>query len=251
MEKTKKTKLIFVINSILILVLITSFSVNQYVITQTNKTLGIKKDFLSKIIKDTLSKSNSNQTEMELSGDIMEDTIKLVISQGSPEIYGEELGVTFDQVQESMNIMRQYDPGYGKQKKITLTGDDLQRYIDVAIKISCEYCCSAKSIITSSGKAACGCAHSIAMRGLLAYLIQNHGDKYTNDELLRELGRWKGVYFPKQMIKKMAEQLQGSKDFTPDTASLVLGVDLPEYEGGKGAPLPSEIKDLPSMVGGC
>ena len=149
-----------------------------------------------------------------------------------------------------MNVKKQFDPAYGKQK-IVLTGDDLQRYIDVNLQISCEYCCSAVSIIRQDGEAACGCAHSQAMRGLAAYLIQNHGSEFTNDEILRELSRWKGAYYPKQTIKKLASQLQGA-DFTPDTAALVMGVDLPDYgQGSKSAPLPSDLENLPNMVGGC
>jgi hypothetical protein len=252
-EIRKHNKAFALINTILLLVLIFFAGVNQFIIAQTNKELGIKEDIFSQVIAKTLKNSESAGSDegISLSGNIMDDAIKLVISQGVPEIYGEELGVDFGQAQASINIMRQYDPGYGKEKKITLTGDNLKRYTDVGVKISCEYCCGAKSIINSGGGPACGCAHSIAMRGLLAYLIQNHGEKYTNDELLRELARWKGIYFPKQMIKKLAEQLQGQKDFTPDTAALVLDVKLPEYEGGKSAPLPSEIENLPGMVGGC
>jgi len=252
-KKTKKdNKAMVVINSVLLLVLIFSSGVNQYLIAQTNKKLGIKKDVFSQAIAKTLKNSNNagSDENIDLSGNIMDDAIKLAISQGVPDVYGEELGVMFDQVPQSNNILRQFDPTYGK-KKITLTGAALQRYIDVGMKIACEYCCGAKGLVRPDGEAACGCAHSQSMRGLAAYLIQNHGDKYTNDEILRELARWKSVYFPKQMITKLAEQLQGAKDFTPDTASLVLNVELPEYEGGKGAPLPSEIKDLPGMVGGC
>lgn len=231
------------INSLLLVLLILPFGINQFYITKTYQSLGINNGF-AKISSSITTK------DKKLSGEIMDDTVKLVISQGVPEIYGEELGVSFDQVQSAINVMRKYDPTYGKQK-ITLTGDDLQRYIDVGLKISCEYCCSAVSIVRNDGDAACGCAHSIAMRGLLAYLIQNHGHEYTNDELLRELSLWKGVYFPKQMIKEMAEQLQ-SGEYTPDIASIVLGLELPSYgDSTKDAPLPSEIENLPGMVGGC
>ena len=192
--------------------------------------------------------TSSNKTA--LAGDVTQDSIKLVISSGQPAIYGSELGVTFDSVQASMDIMRQMDPTYGN-KKIVLAGDDLKRYIDVALRISCEYCCGAASIIDKTGRAACGCAHSQAMRGLLAYLIKNHASEYSNDEMLRELARWKGMYFPKQMIQKMATQLQGG-NFTSDISSLLLNIKLPDYgKGGVKAPAPSELNNLPNMVGGC
>ena len=212
--------------------------------------MGIKENTLKKFASSVIKGTSSNSANIGLTGNANEDAIKLVISQGVPEIYGEELGVSFDAVEQSMNVMKQFDPTYGKQK-IVLSGSDLQRFITVGLKISCEYCCGAASIITQNGQAACGCAHSQAMRGLLVYLIKNHSSQYTDDEMLRELARWKAMYFPKQMIQKLATQLQGA-DFTPDAASLVLGLDLPDYgKGSKGAPLPSDIENLPSMVGGC
>lgn len=244
----KPKKILFFINFVLLFIIALSLGINQFIVIKTNEALGVESIF-AKIIK--IGKAKQAATNgMELGGDITEDAIKLVIAEGVPDIYGEELAVSFSEVQPAINVMKQYDPTYGKQK-ITLAGDDLKRYIDVGLRISCEYCCGVKSIIRADGDASCGCAHSIAMRGLAAYLIKNHGPQYSNDEILRELARWKGVYFPKQMIKKMAQQLQ-SGNYTPDTASLVLGLELPDYGGeGKGAPLPSEIDNLPGMVGGC
>lgn len=239
---------IALINFILLFVLIFNLSLHQVVLGEINKSLGIKSAGLVGISILTKKQAGSS----ELSGELVADAIKLVIAQGVPEIYGPELGVSFDQAQNMINILKQFDPTYGRQK-IVLTGEGLQRYIEIGLRISCEYCCGAKAIVNTDGRAACGCAHSQAMRGLAAYLIQNHGSDYNNDEILRELARWKGVFFPKQMIKKMVNQLQGGQKFTPDTASLIMGYGLPDYGrgGGGSIPLPSEIKDLPSMVGGC
>lgn len=246
---TKSKKTLAIINFIVLLGLVFSIGINQVVITKTYDALGISQGALAGIT-GLIFKNASSSGNIALAGSATEDAIKLVISQGVPEIYGPELGISFDEVQQSIDVLRRFDPTYGKQK-IVLAGNDLQRFINVGLKISCEYCCGAKSIITNTGAGACGCAHSQAMRGLMAYLIQNHNTEYTDDEILRELARWKGMYFPKQMIQKLASQLQGA-DFTPDTASLVLGVKLPDYgQGDKGAPLPSDIKNLPSMVGGC
>lgn len=240
------------LNFFLLFFLIIFVGVNQVLISKTNKVLDIKSGIFNQVKTGIFSGVKiGSLASVELTGNLSQDAINLVISRGVPDVYGAELSVSFDQVQASINIMRQYDPAYGRKKKITLSGNDLQRYIDVGIRISCEYCCSAKSIIRQDGQAACGCAHSIAMRGLLAYLIQNYGTEYTDNELLRELARWKGMYFPKQMIKKMATQLQNG-NYTPDTASLALNLKLPDYgDGNKGAPLPSDIENLPSMVGGC
>lgn len=250
MALKKNTSLI---NFVLLAVLVLLLSFNETIILITSKALGMEGDAKEQINKD--KKDNSGLAasgETGLTGDLAQDAIKLVISSGIPKVYGSELGVSFDfdKVQDSINIMAQFDPTYG-QKKIVLTGDELKRYIDIGLRIACEYCCGATSIVFKDGEAACGCAHSQAMRGLAAYLIKNHDEEYSNDEILRELSRWKGMFFPKQMIQKIAQQLQNS-NFTPDSAALVLGLKLPDYgKGSKTAPLPSEIENLPGMVGGC
>ncbi|MCK5413613.1 MAG: hypothetical protein KAI57_04550 [Candidatus Pacebacteria bacterium] len=257
-EKEKKKTNFLSMNFLLLFILIAVISYNQININSINKELGIKNNNPIDQIEKLLSGNNNSSaykisSNKELTGDLMQDSIDLVISKGVPEIYGEEMGVTFDEVQSAITLMKKYDPYDLKPKgsRIIPQGDNLQRYIDVTGKISCEYCCSATSIINpKNGRSACGCAHSMAMRGLAAYLIQYHPEM-SNDEILRELALWKGLYFPKQMIKKMAEQLQNG-NYTPDTASLVVGVDLPDYgEGSVNAPLPSEIENLPGMVGGC
>lgn len=251
-NKNKSKKLFLIINFILLLTLILLMGLNQVVIAKTYKVLGLQGRVWKQINKLVGGMNSATTDGVELSGDITQDAIKLVISSGIPNIYGSELGVSFDfdKVQDSMNVLSQFDPTYG-QKKITLAGDNLKRYVDIGLKISCEYCCGAKSIIFQDGQAACGCAHSQAMRGLAAYLIQNHGQEYSNDEILRELARWKGMYFPKQMIQKLTSQFQNG-NYTPDIAALILGLKLPNYgQGSKSAPLPSDVENLPSMVGGC
>lgn len=256
-KKDKKTLL--AVNYALLMILISSMGANQYFLNASNEKLGIKyemKDF-SKAIMGVGGGAGQYPAiaggGKELTGDISKDSISLAISSGAPEVYGAELNVSFDQVQQSMNIMRQYDPYDFKPggNRIIPEGNNLKRYTDIGNRISCEYCCGAKAIVGKDGKAACGCAHSMAMRGLAAYLITKHGSEYNDDEILRELARWKGMYFPKQMITKMATQLQ-SGSYTPDISALVLGLKLPDYGKGEGAaPLPSDIQNLPGMVGGC
>ena len=243
-------KMFSLANIILLVILISSLVLNQVFMAQAAEVLGLNLTGLAQVGGFIAGTNSLGYKGGNLTGEATADAIKLVISSGQPAVYGSELNVSFDTVQASMNTMSQMDPTYGRQK-ITLTGDNLRRYIEVGLKIACEYCCGATGLIDKNGQAACGCAHSQAMRGLLAYLIKNHGSEYTNDQLLRELARWKGMYFPKQMIQKMASQLQGA-DFTPDTASLLLDIKLPDYgQGGKSAPLPSDLNNLPNMVGGC
>jgi len=129
-------------------------------------------------------------------------------SKGVPEIYGKELGVSFDDVSvkdptkadNTISILGALDD------KITLTAEQKERYIKVLYKdengISCEYCCGARAVIFENGEAACGCAHSYAMRGLTKYLITKHGAEYTDEQLLAEAGKWKMLFFPSAMEQK-------------------------------------------------
>ncbi len=127
-----------------------------------------------------------------------------IMPVGIPRIYGSELGVSYNDVtsadsgkaDKTISLLGNLD------NTITLSGKDKERYIGVASKISCEYCCGTDSIIFKDGEAACGCAHSYAMRGLAKYLITKHGSEFTDDDILSEMGKWKVLFFPGQHMKK-------------------------------------------------
>ena len=129
-----------------------------------------------------------------------------MMPKGTPNIYGPELGVSFDDI--SSTNAQKADATISKlgtlDNQLVVQGKELQRYIDIVSQISCEYCCGADSIITSDGKPSCGCAHSYAMRGLAKYLIKNHADEFTDEEILEELAKLKFLFFPGQMSKKAA-----------------------------------------------
>jgi hypothetical protein len=155
-----------------------------------------------------------------------------VMPTGIPLIYGEALNVSFDQVQASINVMRNFDPTYGEDG-IVLTDDNLTRYVDVGRSTACLYCCDARTLVDPSGDAACGCAHSQAMRGLAAYLITNYPDDYTDEEIVEELNRWRAVYFPKQTL---TEALVGQRNAGEPGIQEIMN-EFPEF--------------MPQMVGGC
>ena len=240
MKDKKNSKEPFLWGTLLIVILL--LAINQIQILSIAKSAGIS--MMPKII---------SSSKVKLTGNLAEDANKVILLTGIPRVYGAELGIEYihpsqtavmDQMIKKMSV---FDPTYGRQK-ITLSGDLLQRYIDIAIRISCEYCCGAKCIIRPDGQAACGCAHSQAMRGLAAYLLQNHSDEFTNDEILQELARWKGLYFPKQMMQKYISQVS-TGEYTPDMAALIMGLDV-KSSSGKNTPLPTDLS-LPDMAGGC
>ncbi len=152
---------------------------------------------------------------------------------GVPDVYGKELNISFDEVQDAIDKVRVYGPTYGEEgKKIILTGSDLDRYIDIGFGIACEYCCGVKALVRENGEAACGCAHSIMMRGLAAYLIKNHTE-LSNKQILDELEKWKITYFPKQTLSAKFKELE-------DAGETGIKEILEEFPGF-----------LPQMVGGC
>jgi hypothetical protein len=145
-----------------------------------------------------------------------------IIPQGVPAVYGGELSVAFDADTDRMTSeLRKYEDH-------SLNDEQMERYKDVGLRISCEYCCGVKAIIFENGERACGCAHSYAMRGLAKYLIINHPEEYTNDDILLELGKWKATFFPKQTISKAV-------------------VKYAEF----GNIDPSILTEMPNMVGSC
>lgn len=155
------------------------------------------------------------------------------IPTGIPDVYGEELDISFDQVQDAINKVRVFGPTYGEEgKKIILTGADLERYIKIGSQTACEYCCGVKTLVREDGEAACGCAHSIMMRGLAAYLIKNHPE-LSDEQILEELNTWKITYFPKQTLSEKLSEMEEAGE----AGIKELLEEFPDF--------------LPQMVGGC
>ena len=150
----------------------------------------------------------NNLSEMSATGFVVATGVNTaaasVIPTGIPKIYGNELGVTYDDI--SPYDQQKADLTIRKLGNLDdatqLNQNEMKRYISIASKISCEYCCGAESIIFSNGDAACGCAHSYAMRGLAKYLLTKHPNEFTDDEILEEMGKWKTLFFPGQIQAK-------------------------------------------------
>jgi hypothetical protein len=155
------------------------------------------------------------------------------IPSGVPDIYGKELNISFDAVQDAINKVRVYGPTYGQAgKKIILTGHDLERYINIGSQTACKYCCGARTLVDKNGKAACGCAHSQMMRGLAAYLIKNHPE-LSDEQILEEVNKWRATFFPKQTLSDKLSEMEKAGE--PGIKELL--EEFPDF--------------LPQMVGGC
>ncbi len=166
-----------------------------------------------------------------------------VMPTGVPKIYGDELGISYGDVStnnpqladQTIEVMANLD------RTIELQGSDLERYIQIVSKISCEYCCGANSIIFPDGKAACGCAHSYAMRGIAKYLITEHGNEFSDGEILSELAKWKVLYFPGIMQDKADIMKEKGIDFSYVALGSNMYRGIEQGGSSNGGP----------MVGGC
>jgi len=225
---------------------------NQVQISQASALAGVNTGlkFMSK----------STKVSLALTGDPTQDALNLVISTGTP-FYGESLGVTFDDPIKGLEIIAQLDPAYGRTK-VQLNAEEKSRYISILTTptITCEFCCGVKTAVNKDGGPACGCKHVWAIRGLAAYLIKNY-PTMSDDEIKRELVKWKGLFFPKQMIQRYIQETQTGQ-YTPDIAALLLDVDEEKLKEMKSSVasddsasgssgVVSNIENLPSMVGGC
>ena len=154
-----------------------------------------------------------------------EDAISIMIPTGTPE-YSEALGgITFDDPVTSMEYLAKW---YNTIKQEVQQNDPQtwQRYLNLAAAprgISCEFCCGIGAQgITKDGNLRCGCKHNPAAQAIALGLMKN--TDYSDAEILREVMKWKIMFFPKNMV---------------GLAMDVAGTD------------PSQLKDLPGMVGGC
>lgn len=164
-----------------------------------------------------------------------------IIPKGVPAVYGNDLGVSYNDVSASnpkladatIQKLAQYED-------MKLSSEEMSRYIKIAGSISCEYCCGAQSIIFSNGERACGCAHSYAMRGLAKYILINHPEM-SDEDILSELGKWKVLFFP-EIHEQKAQALEAngidSTNYINLASNLYRGIEQGQTSGG-------------SMVGGC
>lgn len=229
----------------LLVLLCAVLAFNQLFIINIETKLKIG-GFLTKEINNVFYPSRKNaigDTKIVFTGNIQSDALAMIMIKGEPAAYGKELHVSFEGVQESMDIMKKYDPRMASFNK-----NELERYLNVTGKISCEFCCTVKSLTTSDGSPTCNCDHAKAMRGLAAYLVKNHGNEFDDEAILKELARWKGVYFPRQMTVKLIGEIRTGV-YSPDVNALLNGIKLPEYDFTNYDQ--DEMEKIPDMVGGC
>ena len=180
--------------------------------------------------------SDSNQTAKALTtGGLTAGERKAVFEQilprGMPSVYGNELGISFDQPEKMIAVLSKLDGDWSSQKNgirfSDLNTTEQQRYRAIGSRIACEFCCGARTLVAKDGKPACSCTHSAALRGLAKYLLQNHAAEFSDQQILEELTKVKTISFPKQMVQRALELK------------------------ALGKSIDAETQNLPSQVGGC
>lgn len=225
LKADKGTKLLFLVAIAAVLILI-----NQWQIT-----------VLADLTGGSSSSSKGTKLSVKLSGDVVQDAIKAVVPTGTPQ-YGAELGVSFDDPVNSLEILAKLDR---QVPTSSLSEEEKARFINVGTQISCEFCCGAPSVIDHTGRSLCGCSHAASFKGLSKYLIKSNPDGWTDDEILLELTKWKALYYPKNMVEKAVAALENGLELTPavlNDRDLLRKIKVGDT---------TSIGDLPSMVGGC
>lgn len=174
--------------------------INQWQITSLSHMLNMEIPTEEQV--DLSSAGQTAKSDSSVTRDIRAVTEK-ILAKGIPPVYGAELKISFDQAAASIPILAKYEQDTRVDK---LTGNKLKRYIKIGQSTSCEFCCGAKTMVFSNGSKACGCAHSAAMRGVVAYLLDNYGDQMTDEQILAEANKWKTVYFPGPTVNKYLSQ---------------------------------------------
>jgi len=153
-----------------------------------------------------------------------DDAMAAMFPTGTPE-YGQDLGVSFDDPVKSLDTLsKMFEPLKAEVK--AKNPEAFKRYINLASNpngVSCEFCCGVGPIgADKNGNSRCGCQHNPALLAVTLYLTAY--TDYNDAQVLKEVMRWKTLFFPKNMIE--------------------LGMSV----AGKDA---SELNNLPGMVGGC
>ncbi|MBI2671200.1 hypothetical protein HYX18_04470 [Candidatus Woesearchaeota archaeon] len=174
------------------------------------------------------------------------EIINKLIPKGTPEVYGNELGISYDDPVKSLSKLAALDRVV---QDSSLTSEEKSRYINIGTKISCEFCCSAPAVIDSQGRSLCGCSHAASFKGLAKYLVKNHPEM-SDEQILWELTKWKSIYYPKNMVEKAVLANQNGLELSPDVLNDRALIQKLK-SGQKSSVGDINSADLPEMVGGC
>ncbi len=200
----------------------------------------------------TISKVSKPQD----SGNPSQDAINYIIPTGTPwylaDEPGAQLGINFDDPITAQKVWGALEGGSqfgGNANRIELSAEEEQRYNKITTIFTCDYCCGGPNSVTTINR--CGCAHAYAWKGMARFFIKYYGDKYPDEEILGEMTRWKGLWYPKGMIQDYLVYI-GQADASTLRHGGSAGIQAQfAGQGGGGSASITELDNLPGMVGGC
>jgi len=185
-------------------ILIAVLAMNQFQINSLHKMMNQNHSSMGQIQNQMPPNS---QVQGVTTGESAEVIAAKILPKGVPAGYGADLAVSFDNASAAINVLAPFEQDTRADK---LEGENLERYIAIGSQIACEFCCGARTMVNQDGTKACGCAHSAAMRGISAYMLENYGNDVSDGEILAEVSKWKASFFPGPTVEKyMASSGQG------------------------------------------
>lgn len=130
-------------------------------------------------------------------GDAVQDAINALVPTGTPW-YGQEAGVSFDDPINSLNRWNQVE------RQIQLSPEEEQRWGKIIGVFTCDFCCGSPQSPTRISQ--CGCSHAGAWKGIAKFFVKNYGEKYSDTQILGEMTRWKALWYPGPMIKRIFQE---------------------------------------------
>ena len=102
-------------------------------------------------------------------------------------------GISFD---DPIGALEAWQPF---ETQIQLSAELQKRWENIVEQMTCDYCCGGPMNVTVVTR--CGCRHAQAARSIAKYLLQNYGDKYSDDEIIGEMKLWKHIWYPKGVVE--------------------------------------------------
>ena len=141
----------------------------------------------SLVEQPTISEVSANPN----TGDALADAKVVVLATGKPFYAPDD--IAFD---DPINAQKKWG---AYEQSIKLDSALEVRYQKLISTMVCSYCCGGPTSVTTINR--CGCAHAKAARGFFKFMLQNYGDKYSDDQLLGEGHRWYAIWYPKGMLE--------------------------------------------------
>ena len=193
-------------------------------------------------------------------GNPTQDAIATVVPTGTPfyvlEGPGAEKvrGASFDDPLTSQKVWASLlgSRRFGTENAIQLAPEEEQRWQRLTSVFTCDFCCGGPNSVTTINR--CGCAHSYAWQGMAKFFIKYYPD-YTDEQILGEMTKWKGLWYPQGMIQDYLVYT-GQQPASILTHGGSVGIrqqflqQAPSNQQQTHATA-TPLDQLPSMVGGC